>query len=201
MFLDLYLQIAPLCVPRHEQTLSGARGNSSPPPSSGLGVTDVGFSDNHPTSTRHLRPGTRQIASFLGGYSKSSQYSKPTQGTAILRRHLALKLIQWQVATQLGTNVSSLRNWEANPSKPTVEFMPAIIQFLGYNPLPPSTTWASVWFPVGQRWGSRKGEPRIESAWTKVHSPVGNGASENRQRISRCGRNGFPRLPNRHPRS
>jgi DNA-binding transcriptional regulator YiaG len=54
-----------------------------------------------------------------------------TIGDHLLRRRLALKLIQRQVADQLAVNVSSLRNWEANLSKPSVEFMPAIIRFLG----------------------------------------------------------------------
>jgi site-specific DNA recombinase len=65
-----------------------------------------------------------------------------TIGDHLLRRRLMLKLIQRQVANQLGVNVSSLRNWEANRSEPAVEFMPAIVKFLGYNPLPPGTTWA-----------------------------------------------------------
>src|SRR4029079_3842100 len=38
--------------------------------------------------------------------------------------------------------VCSLRNWEANRTKPALDFMPAIIRFLGYNPLPPGGTWA-----------------------------------------------------------
>jgi hypothetical protein len=33
-------------------------------------------------------------------------------------------------------------NWENNLSKPKVSHMPAIIRFLGYNPLPPSNGWA-----------------------------------------------------------
>jgi transcriptional regulator with XRE-family HTH domain len=52
-----------------------------------------------------------------------------------------LKLFQRQVAEQIGADVCSLRNWEANRSKPTVEFMPAIIRFLGYNPLPSGSRW------------------------------------------------------------
>jgi transcriptional regulator with XRE-family HTH domain len=65
-----------------------------------------------------------------------------TLGDHLLRRRLLLKLIQRQVAEQIGADVCSLRNWEANRSKPAVEFMPAIIRFLGYNPLPPGSTWA-----------------------------------------------------------
>lgn len=65
-----------------------------------------------------------------------------TIGDYLLRRRLVLKLFQRQAAEQIGADVCSLRNWEANRSKPMVEFMPAIIRFLGYNPLPAGTTWA-----------------------------------------------------------
>jgi transcriptional regulator with XRE-family HTH domain len=63
-------------------------------------------------------------------------------GDHLLRRRLALKLLQRQVAKQLDVNVASIVNWENNLSKPKVSHMPAIIRFLGYNPLPPSTGWA-----------------------------------------------------------
>jgi DNA-binding transcriptional regulator YiaG len=53
-----------------------------------------------------------------------------------------LKLLQHQVAKQLEVNVASVVNWENNLSKPKVSYMPAIIRFLGYNPLPPSKGWA-----------------------------------------------------------
>ena len=35
-----------------------------------------------------------------------------------------------------------MANWEANRTKPGLEFMPAIIRFLGYNPVPPGKAWA-----------------------------------------------------------
>jgi DNA-binding transcriptional regulator YiaG len=59
-----------------------------------------------------------------------------TIGDHLRRRRWGLKVLQRQVAAQLGVNLSSRRNWEADRSKPTVEFMPAIIRFLSYNPLP-----------------------------------------------------------------
>jgi site-specific DNA recombinase len=65
-----------------------------------------------------------------------------TVGDHLLRRRLVLKLFQRQVAEQIGADVCSLRNWEANRSKPAVALMPAIIKFLGYNCLPPGSTWA-----------------------------------------------------------
>jgi transcriptional regulator with XRE-family HTH domain len=54
-----------------------------------------------------------------------------------------LKLLQRQVAEQIGVNKASIGNWESNQSVPSVEYMPAIIRFLGYNPLPPKEDWAS----------------------------------------------------------
>ena len=64
-----------------------------------------------------------------------------TIGDHLLRRRLTLKLLQRQVAKQLEVNVASIVNWENNLSKPKVSQMPAIIRFLGYNPLPPSNGW------------------------------------------------------------
>jgi transcriptional regulator with XRE-family HTH domain len=53
-----------------------------------------------------------------------------------------LKLLQRQVAEQVGVDKCSIFNWESNRTKPGLEYMPAIIRFLGYNPLPPSDGWA-----------------------------------------------------------
>jgi transcriptional regulator with XRE-family HTH domain len=55
----------------------------------------------------------------------------------IRRRRLTLKLLQRQVAQQLGVNHATITNWETNGAQPGVKYMPAIIRFLGYNPLPP----------------------------------------------------------------
>lgn len=37
---------------------------------------------------------------------------------------------------------TSVHNWGRNHSQPGVAFMSAVIQFLGYNPVPPSKKWA-----------------------------------------------------------
>jgi DNA-binding transcriptional regulator YiaG len=60
-----------------------------------------------------------------------------TVGDHIRRRRLTLKLLQRQVAHQLGVNHATITNWETNGAQPGVKYMPAIIKFLGYNPLPP----------------------------------------------------------------
>jgi transcriptional regulator with XRE-family HTH domain len=46
-----------------------------------------------------------------------------------------LKLLQRQVAEQIGVHEMTITSWESNATVPEVRYMPAIIQFLGYNPL------------------------------------------------------------------
>lgn len=65
-----------------------------------------------------------------------------TLGDHLRRRRLTLKLLQRQVAEQLSVDKTSIHNWETNRSKPGVQYMPAIMRFLAYNPLPPSNGWA-----------------------------------------------------------
>src|SRR5207253_1033043 len=40
------------------------------------------------------------------------------------------------VAEQICVTESSIWNWENNESQPALRFLPAVIRFLGYNPLP-----------------------------------------------------------------
>jgi DNA-binding XRE family transcriptional regulator len=65
-----------------------------------------------------------------------------TVGDHIRKRRLSLKLFQKDVAEQLGVDSTSIPNWEANRSVPEIPYMPAIIRFLGYDPLPPANTLA-----------------------------------------------------------
>ncbi len=65
-----------------------------------------------------------------------------TIGDHIRRRRLALKLLQKEVAERIGVDKCSVFNWEGNTSNPEIGCMPAVIRFLGYNPLPPATNLA-----------------------------------------------------------
>jgi transcriptional regulator with XRE-family HTH domain len=65
-----------------------------------------------------------------------------TLGDHLLRRRLTLKLLQRDVADKLDVDKASIYNWENNRSKPALGYMPAIIRFLGYDPLPPSDRWS-----------------------------------------------------------
>jgi transcriptional regulator with XRE-family HTH domain len=70
--------------------------------------------------------------------SKRAQYPKQINslGDHIRARRLDLKLLQEQVANKIGVHETTITGWEGNATFPAVRYMPAIIQFLGYNPLP-----------------------------------------------------------------
>jgi transcriptional regulator with XRE-family HTH domain len=72
----------------------------------------------------------------------SSQYPKQinTLGDHLRTRRLNLNLLQRHVADQIGVHPLTIANWESNESSPETRFIPAIIQFLGYDPLPPGST-------------------------------------------------------------
>jgi len=67
-----------------------------------------------------------------------SKYPKElrTLGDLIRKRRLDLGLFQKQVAEQIGVDEETIFRWESNESRPQIQFFPAIIKFLNYNPLP-----------------------------------------------------------------
>jgi transcriptional regulator with XRE-family HTH domain len=73
---------------------------------------------------------------------KPSQYPKQinTLGDYLRARRLDLNLLQRQVADQIGVHPLTITNWESNESSPETHFIPAIIRFLGYDPLPPGSS-------------------------------------------------------------
>jgi transcriptional regulator with XRE-family HTH domain len=70
--------------------------------------------------------------------SKPAMYPKQINslGDHLSVRRLDLKLLQKQVAEQIGVHELTITSWEGNATVPEVRYIPAIIQFLGYNPLP-----------------------------------------------------------------
>ncbi len=59
-----------------------------------------------------------------------------TLGDHLRYRRLMLKLLQRQVAQQLGASKETVYSWEHNRTKPALKYMPAIVGFLGYRPPP-----------------------------------------------------------------
>jgi transcriptional regulator with XRE-family HTH domain len=65
-----------------------------------------------------------------------------TVGDHIRLKRLGLKMIRRDLAEQMGVNMTSIANWESNRMQPDHTHMPAVIRFLGYNPLPEAKTLA-----------------------------------------------------------
>ena len=94
--------------------------------------------------------------SLTGSKPKSSDYPKSlkTLGDHLRKRRLDLKLLQRQVGQRIGGSVSDVWNWENNRVSPAVKFIPAMIAFLGYNPLPQPADLSDrlVWFRQSKGW-------------------------------------------------
>jgi DNA-binding transcriptional regulator YiaG len=75
---------------------------------------------------------------------KPSRYPKEinTLGDHIRSRRLDLDLFQSDVAEQIGVDTTTVCNWESNASIPAIRYIPALLQFLGYDPFPPAQTFA-----------------------------------------------------------
>jgi transcriptional regulator with XRE-family HTH domain len=67
---------------------------------------------------------------------KETDFEPRTLGEHIRSRRLELGLSQKAAAGRLGTSWRTAFNWEKGNSKPAVESIPAIIEFLGYDPFP-----------------------------------------------------------------
>lgn len=67
-------------------------------------------------------------------YKKLVPKHPQTLGEHILRRRIQLRLLQKDVAEQIGVIEDSITGWENGRSNPQIHFYPAIIAFLGYYP-------------------------------------------------------------------
>jgi transcriptional regulator with XRE-family HTH domain len=63
-------------------------------------------------------------------------------GEHVKKRRIDLGLLQREVAGQLGVDKWTVLNWERGKTCPDIRYYPAIIDFLGYNPLPQGETFA-----------------------------------------------------------
>jgi transcriptional regulator with XRE-family HTH domain len=61
-------------------------------------------------------------------------------GDHIRKRRLDLGLLQREVAEKLRVRPSTVQNWEGNATTPNYHRLKAIVQFLGYDPLPSTKT-------------------------------------------------------------
>jgi transcriptional regulator with XRE-family HTH domain len=63
-------------------------------------------------------------------------FEPKTLGDHIRRRRLILSITQEEAAQRLGVNASTIHNWETGGTKPAIQFIPALVGFLGYDPEP-----------------------------------------------------------------
>ena len=106
-----------------------------------------GVQQSEVTITYRFSQPNEPAALVLPKFHRMNSRNRPldqlnTLGDHLLRRRLTQKLLQRQVAEQIGVDKTSIANWESNRTKPGFEYMPSIIRFLGYNPLPPADKWS-----------------------------------------------------------
>jgi transcriptional regulator with XRE-family HTH domain len=68
----------------------------------------------------------------------SCEYPKDlkTLGDHVRKRRLDLGLNQKTTGQRMGVHGGTVWNWESGQRKPETKNLPAIIAFLGYNPIP-----------------------------------------------------------------
>ncbi|MBI3681122.1 MAG: recombinase family protein [Acidobacteria bacterium] len=104
-------------------------------------VEECGVKQSNVTVTYRFSQPDQPVPLVLPqSYSAGSVVRIPTEpqtvGDHIRRKRLGLKMLQREVAEQINVDKTSVFNWEANTSNPEIQYMPAIIRLLEYNPLP-----------------------------------------------------------------
>lgn len=65
-----------------------------------------------------------------------------TIGDHVRQQRSERKLLQGNVAKEIGVSEATIGNWEKNRTEPPIALMPAIIMFLGFDPAPEPVTLA-----------------------------------------------------------
>ncbi|MDR3472607.1 MAG: helix-turn-helix domain-containing protein [Devosia sp.] len=65
-------------------------------------------------------------------------------GDHVRERRRSRGLTQTEAAAEIGVCRDALARWELRPIVPDVHVMPAVIAFLGYNPLPPARSFPEL---------------------------------------------------------
>ena len=74
-------------------------------------------------------------------------------GDHVRSKRLEMGLTQKEVADQLGVVPWTILNWEKDRTEPPIKPIPAIVQFLGYDPLPEPTTLPQSMFAKRREMG------------------------------------------------
>ncbi len=74
-----------------------------------------------------------------------------TVGDHLRKRRLDLGLLQRDVAAQIGVNTATVANWELGHTAPALRWVPTIVQFLEYAPMPPASSSIAKRLNVSRR--------------------------------------------------
>ena len=67
---------------------------------------------------------------------QAHDFEPKTLGEHIRCRRLVLSITQEETAERLGVNAWTVHNWEVGQTRPAIQFIPALVAFLGYDPEP-----------------------------------------------------------------
>lgn len=71
---------------------------------------------------------------------KETDFEPRALGEHVRKRRLEMRLTQTQAAERIGVNPWTILNWEKGNTEPPIASMPALLKFLGYDPLPEPKT-------------------------------------------------------------
>ena len=71
---------------------------------------------------------------------KETDFEPQTLGERVKRCRLTRRLTQKEAARLLGVSSWTVLNWEKGKTEPSVESIPAILRWVGYNPFPEPNT-------------------------------------------------------------
>jgi transcriptional regulator with XRE-family HTH domain len=77
-----------------------------------------------------------------GPKPREDDFEPQTLGEHILKRRRALGVDQRRAAARLGVTIATVSNWEGGRAFPAIDSIPAVLEFLGYDPFPEPNTVA-----------------------------------------------------------
>ena len=94
---------------------------------------------------------------------KESDFEPRTLGQHIKHCRLTRNLTQDEAGRLLGIGADTILNWEKGHTKPPIESMRAVLQFLGYDPLPEPTNLSERLRATrrGMGWSIRKAAEQL----------------------------------------
>ncbi len=71
---------------------------------------------------------------------KETDFAPRTLGEHIRKRRLVVGMTQEDAARCLKVTAATLLNWELGKTEPRIQYIPAVVLFLGYDPYPAAAT-------------------------------------------------------------